>query len=102
MFEKQKFLSNMQYTYYVLKNILINFSQRWSRGHKARGQGQGHKKKIRGQGQLSRVQNLSRPRTRKLEAKDQGHRRKGSPKKNFFQAISKKKVFKKKTLLVQE
>ena len=58
--------------------------QRWSRGHKARGQGH---KKIRGQGQ---GQNLSRPRTGMLEAKakDQGHRRKRSPKKkglqNFF------------------
>ena len=53
--------------------------------HKARGQGQGHKK-------------ISRPRTDPLEAKakDQGHRRKYSPKKkkvfkNFFQAISKKR-----------
>ena len=56
--------------------------QRWSRGHKARRQG--HKK-------------ISRPRTEPLEAKakDQGHRRKCSPKKkvlkNFFQAISKKR-----------
>ena len=51
-----------------------------SRGHKARGQGQG---------QPFRGQNLSRPRTGMLEAKDQGHRRKRSPKKkkvfkNFF------------------
>ena len=67
--------------------------QRWSRGHKARGQGQ---KKIRGQGQGEpfRGQTLSRPRTRMLEAKDQGHKRKCSPKKrlfkNFFQAFSKK------------
>ena len=58
-------------------------------------------KKIRGQGQGQpfRGQNLSRPRTGMLEAKakDQGHRRKCSPKKkkkkkevfkNFFQAIS--------------
>ena len=54
---------------------------------KFRGQGQG-------QGQPFRGQNLSRPRTGMLEAKakDQGHRRKCSPKKkvlkNFFQAIS--------------
>ena len=58
--------------------------QRWSRGRKARGQGQGHKK-------ISRL----RPWTDSLEAKDQGHRRKCSPKKKvfkkFFQA---KKVFK--------
>ena len=67
--------------------------QRWSRGHKARGQGQGHTKKIRGQGQPFRGQTLSGPRTGMLEAKakDQGHSRKCSQKKVFkkiFQAIS--------------
>ena len=44
-------------------------------------------KKIRGQGQPLRGQTLSRPRTGMLEAKDQGHSRKCSPKKglqNFF------------------
>ena len=41
-------------------------------------------KKIRGQGQPFRGQNLSRPRTGMLEAKDQGHRRKLSPKKKVF------------------
>ena len=46
--------------------------QRCSRGHKARGQGQGHKK-------------ILRPRTNPLEAKDQGHRRKCSPKKKGLQ-----------------
>ena len=65
--------------------MLINKHQRWSRGHKARGQGQGHKQKIRGQGQGQpfRGQTLSRPRTGMLEAKakDQGHKRKCSPKK---------------------
>ena len=50
-------------------------------------------KKIRGQGQGQpfRGQNLLRPRTGMLEAKDQGHRCKCSPKKVFkifFQAIS--------------
>ena len=87
--------------------------QRWSRGHKARGQGQGHKK-IRGQGQGQgqgqghpfRGQTLSRPRTGMLEAKakDQGHKAqvlskkkkkkrfsqkffKRSPLKNVFQTI---------------
>ena len=59
--------------------------QRWSRGHKA--QGQGHKK-------------ISRPRTDPLEAKakDQGHRRKCSPKKKsskiFFMRFKKKQVLK--------
>ena len=44
-----------------------SIDQRWSRGRKARGQGQGHKK-------------ISRPRTEPLEAKakDQEHRRKCS------------------------
>ena len=62
----------------------------------AGGQGQGHKK-IRGQGQLFRGQTLSRPRIGMLEAKakDQGHKRKCSPKKKvlkiFFLAISKKR-----------
>ena len=38
-------------------------------------------KKIQGQGQPLRGQTLSRPRTGMLEAKDQGHSRKCSPKK---------------------
>ena len=79
--------------------MLENNYQRWSRGHKARGQGQGHKK-IRGQGQPFRKQTLSRPRTGMLEAKakDQGHKRKCSPKKkkkglhkNFLGDLQKKK-----------
>ena len=63
-------------------------------------------KKIRGQGQGQsfRGQTLSRPRTGMLEAKakDQGHKRKCSPKKKkkvftkIFQAISTKKRFPKK------
>ena len=75
--------------------------QRWSRGHKARGQGQGHKNiRGQGQGQPFRGQTLSRPRTGMLEAKakDQGHKRKCSPKKKkvftkIFQAISTKTRF---------
>ena len=64
----------------------------------ARGQGQGHKK-IRGQGQPFRGQTLSRPRTGMLEAKDQGHKRKCSPKKkkglhkNFSSDLHEKKRF---------
>ena len=61
-------------------------------------------KKIRGQGQGQpfQGQTLSRPRTGMLEAKDQGHKRKCSPKKKkkvftkVFQAISTKKRFPKK------
>ena len=79
-------------------------NQRWSRGHKARGQGQGHKKnRGQGQGQLFRGQTLSRPRTGMLEAKakDQEHKRKCSPKKKkkssqkFFRQSPQKNVFQK-------
>ena len=86
-------------------------SQRWSRGHKARGQGQGHKKiRGQGQGQPFRGQTLSRPRTkdtkRKCSPKKKKKKRSSqkffrrSPKKKkkkekvftkIFQAISKKK-----------
>ena len=56
-------------------------------------------KKIRGQGQPFRGQTLLRSRTGMLEAKDQGDKRKCSPKKKifkiFFQAISKKKSLQK-------
>ena len=45
--------------------------QRWSQGHKVRGQGEGHKK-------------ILRPRANPLEAKDQRHRRKCSQKKEGF------------------
>ena len=68
------------YSEYEFRRKFVCDNQRWSRGHKARSQGQGHKK-------------ISRPRTDPVEAKD-GHRRKCSPKKVFkifFQAISKKK-----------
>ena len=54
-------------------------------------------KNIQGQGQPFRGQTLSRPRTGMLEAKDQGHKRKCSPKKglhkNFSSDLPKKKVF---------
>ena len=74
--------------------------QRWSGGHKARGQGQRHKKiRGQGQGQPFRGQTLSRPRTGMLEAKDQGHKRECSPKKRssqkFFKRSPQKNVFKK-------
>ena len=83
-----------KYTILSLKFNHYNYSQcnqqRWSRGHKARGQGQE---------QPFRGQTFSRPRTGMLEAKakDQGHRRKCSPKKkkglhkNFSGDLKKKK-----------
>ena len=54
-------------------------------------------KKLRGQGQPFRGQTLSRPRTEMLEAKDQGHKRKCSPKKkalhqNFSGNLQKKRL----------
>ena len=68
--------------------------QRWSRGHKARGQGQGHGHKKnwgQGQGQPFRGQTLSRPRTGMLEAKVKDTAARVLQKKVFkkvFQAIS--------------
>ena len=61
--------------------------QRWSRGHKARGQGQGHKKNPR-----------SRPRTAftrtdPLEAKDRNARGQGQGPKTQAQAFFKKNFF---------
>ena len=78
----------------------ISTCQRWSQGHKARGQGQGQgHKKIRSQEQPFRGQTLSRPRTEMLEAKDQGHKRKCSPKKRsspkFIRRSPEKNVFQK-------
>ena len=79
------------------RNMICD-EQRWSRGHKARGQGQGHKKNPRPRPRTAFL------RTDTLEAKDrnargqghkdQGHKRKWSKKKIFtklFRAISKKK-----------
>ena len=80
----------------IFHNLAIcNDKQRWGREHKARGQGH---KKIQGQEQPLRGQILLRPRTGILEAKakDQGHKRKCSPKKKkrssktFFSNPSKK------------
>ena len=60
---------------------LETYSQRWRRGHKARHQGQGPKKNPR-----SRLRTAF-SRTESLEAKDQGHKRKRSPKKKVLQKI---------------
>ena len=79
-----------------------NTQQRWSRGHKARSQGQGHKKNPRPR------PSTALPRTDPFEAKDrnargQGQRPRTQPQvfskkkkvfKKFFLAISKKKAFK--------
>ena len=69
-------------------------SQRWSRGHKARGQGQGHQKNPRPRPRTA----FPRTDTLEAKAKDQGHKRKCSPKKKkvftkIFQAIPTKNRF---------
>ena len=66
---------------------MINY-QRWSRGHKARGQGQGHKKnpKPRPRTAFSR--------TEPLEAKDRNARGQGQGPRTQAQVFSEKKVFK--------
>ena len=61
--------------------------QRWSRGHKARGQDQGHKKNSRPR--------TAFPRTDPLEAKDRNARGQGQGPRTQPQVFSKKKVFKK-------
>ena len=71
----------------MIWNNLIKYNwycnqQRWSRGHKARGQGQGHKKNPRPR---------PRPRTDTLEAKDRNARGQGQGPRTQSQVLSKKK-----------
>ena len=70
----------------VLSN-LFNKCQRWSRGHKARGQGQEHKKNPRPRPRTAF------PRTEPLEAKDRNARGQGQKPRTQAQVFSKKKVF---------
>ena len=66
------------------------WNQRWSQGHKARGQGQGHKKNPRPRPRTAfpRTDPLeAKDRNAQAKAKDQGHKRMCSQKKrtsNFF------------------
>ena len=62
-----------------------HFEQRWSRGHKARGQGQGHKKNPRPRPRTAF------PRTDTLEAKDRNARGQGQGPRTQAQVLSKKK-----------
>ena len=62
-----------------------NCSQRWSRGHKARGQGQGHKKHPRPRPRTAF------PRTDTLEAKDRNARGQGQGPRTQAQVLSKNK-----------
>ena len=63
----------------------ITGNQRWSRGHKARGQGQGHKKNPRPRPRTAF------PRTDTLEAKDRNARGQGQGPRTQAQVLSKKK-----------
>ena len=89
----ERYIQNLRTTY-----------QRWSRGHKARGQGQGHKKKSetkakdnlsedrhsRGQGQEC---SRPRPRTKDTSANALQKKKKKSLHKNFSGDLQKKKGF---------
>ena len=66
--------------------FLADVNQRWSRGHKARGQGQGHKKNPRPRTAFSR--------TEPLEAKDRNARGQGQGPRTQAKVFSEKKVFK--------
>ena len=61
------------------------YHQRWSRGHKARGQGQGHKKNPRPRPRTAF------PRTDTLEAKDRNARGQGQGPRTQARVLSKKK-----------
>ena len=65
--------------------LIKGFYQRWSRGHKARGQGQGHKKNPRPRPRTAF------PRTDTLEAKDRNARGQGQGPRTPAQVLSKKK-----------
>ena len=66
---------------YHIRYFVNAHAQRWSRGHKARGQGQGHKKNPRPR--------TAFPRTDTLEAKDRNARGQGP--RTQAQVLSKKK-----------
>ena len=67
----------------VCPHFLRDISQRWSRGHKARGQGQGHKKNPRPRTAFLR--------TDTLEAKNRNARGQGQAPRTQVQVLSKKK-----------
>ena len=79
-----------------LKKKVFTQNQRWSRGHKARGQG--HKKNPRPRTAFPRKDTLE---AKVRNAQGQGHKRKCSPKKKkrssqkFFKQFSRKNVFQK-------
>ena len=68
-------------------SLLVRTNQRWSRGHKARGQGQGHKKNPRPRPRPR----TAFPRTDTLEAKDRNARGQGQGPRTQAQVLSRKK-----------
>ena len=77
----------------MIKKLSKFCLQRWSRGHKARGQGQGHKKNPRPR--------TAFPRTVTLEAKDRSARGQGLGLRTQAQVLSKKKKVFTKILTIQ-
>ena len=82
--------ARFQMTSFIFAKKLSNLSksdfyQRWSRGHKARGQGQEHKKNPRPRPRTAI------PRTDTLEAKDRDARGQGQGSRTQAQVLSKKK-----------
>ena len=71
----------------AIATAAVSNNQRWSRGHKARGQDQGHKKNSRPRPRTAF------PRTDTLEAKDRNARGQGQGPRIQEQVLSKKKVF---------
>ena len=91
-FMEQFLLDTMKPNSYIYDVIRQNYArkrktvcQRWSRGHKARGQGQGHKKNPRPRPRTAF------PRTEPLEAKDRNARGQGQGPRTQPQVFSKKK-----------
>ena len=68
-------------------SVISGSCQRWSRGHKARGQGQGHKKNPRPR--------TAFPRTDTLEAKDRNARGQDQESRTQAQVLSKKRSLQK-------
>ena len=85
---KQHLIKITKYWHCSLHSFCVTTEQRWSRGHKARGQGQGHKKNPRPRPRPR----TAFPRTDTLEAKDRNARGQGQgPRTQSASALQKKK-----------
>ena len=91
------------YCYIKIRAFLLGLlQQRWSRGHKARGQGQGHKKKSEAKDSLSedkhsrgQGQECSRPRPRTKDTSASALQKKKRSSQKFFKRSPLKNVFQK-------